>query len=191
MIPNNFSQYNSQSYPRPDDFVDPKEKQNKPDWCHMYAEYIYSQYMNGSSAITQSVRDRMEKRIKYAEGRQDTDIYKNRLLNKTNARPVVPTAGTDIDGKGSTEGKREGYANINFDEVFSPIPKYLDNIMGILSSQDYDIKVDAIDEHSGSLRQELKFMLLAKKQLLNEMQLFNKAFSLKDNTEDVPLPASV
>lgn len=191
MIPNNFTAYNSQGYPRPDDFVDPSEKQSNPKWCHQYAQFIYAQFMNGSSSITSAMRDKIEKRYKYAEGNQDTDVYKTRFLDDANTRPNIPIEGSDIDGKSTVKGQNEGFANIDFESIFSPLPKYVNNIIGIMQNQDHDIQIKAIDEKSGNLKDEIKYLLYAKKELFEELQLFNKAFQLQDPSEKVPLPESL
>jgi hypothetical protein len=192
MIPQSFSAYNSNGYPRPDDFVDPQYKQGKPTWCHLYIQFIFSQYMNGSSAITSAMRQDMDTNLKYAEGNQDTAQYKTRFLDEANSsQPSVPNQGNDLDSSQTNKGKNEGYANIDFNEVFSPIPQYLRKIIGLMQNQEHDIKIGAIDEHSGSLREEIKYMLYSKKELFDEIQLFNKAFGLDDMTKDVPLPQSI
>ena len=43
---------------------------------------------------------------------------------------------------------REGWDNMNFEDIFSPAPKYINNIVGIMEAQDHDVVVEATDENS-------------------------------------------
>ena len=86
---------------------------------------------------------------------------------------------------------REGWDNMNFEDIFSPAPKYINNIVGIMEAQDHDVVVEATDENSGSARAELKYSILVKEQLRDVMQYIQQTFKVQLESDNAPLPKSV
>lgn len=177
------------NYLRPRHDINPKQKEKKEynlNWCR----YIYSEYLADKTAIRSQDIDRINRNRSYAEGRQDPEIYKKTFLGDNNDGP--PILVTDVDkGTGSMNYAREGWVDMNFNDIFSPLPKYVMNIVGIMEGQDHDIIVEATDENSGAARTELKYSMLVKNQLKDVMAVIQQTFGVQLESDNMPLPRSV
>lgn len=170
-----FEGYKAGVYLKPKDDIDPKQKAEKPEYSREYSKFIYSNFMRETCAIKPHMHDRFIRARKYAEGCQDTNIYKNLLFGSESERPEIPVAVVDNGSRGlADELVKEdlGMENINWDDVFSPLPKYVGNIVGIMQSQDHTVVVDAEDENSGTMREEMKFGSWVRA----ELQMLTKSF---------------
>jgi len=189
-LPTNISM--NGAFLRPNDDIDPSKKSNDPSYCLDYSKYIYSQYLTDNSAIKSDMAERFVRNRSYAEGRQDTQQYKDWILGKTSDTPQIPVAGSDVDGGNNDLSIEDlGMENINFDDIFSPLPKYVENIIGIMRTQHHDITVNAVDENSGATREELKFGSLITAQLQPLILRFNSIFQLPDSQEQKVMPKSI
>jgi len=180
------------NYLRPSDDIEPNKKQKSKKYSLEYSRFIYSQYIKNSSAITSDMADNFIRNRSYARGEQDTEQYRNWIVGKKDDDHKIPStidrtdnnyANIDIDDL--------GLENINFDDVFSPLPKYIEIIIGIMRSQEHDIIVNAEDENSGTLKEELKFSSYIRSQLKPLIIRFNTVFNIPDTNEEAVLPASL
>ena len=188
-----FDTYKEGGYLRPNEDIDPKLKSNDPTYCLNWAKYIYSAYVTGRSAITPEKIERIRKNRMYAEGRQDTSVYRDWIFGKRGkSKPTIPIVDKDTNELVS-DMIEENLAekNLNFDEVFSPLPKYVSNIIGIMASQEHDIVVDAEDENSGTLKEEMKFEAWIREELKPVLEEFNIMLNIPDATQQQVKPKSL
>lgn len=186
------SAYNGLRY-RPSDDIDPQKKATDPVWSKSMAEFIYSQYCLGNCAITQDDVKRFEINAAYARGRQDTSIYKDMILDEFKGKSDTPeyTHLVDSFNPPSSKKQRRGWVNINFENVFSPMPKYISTIIGIMEGQDHNIQVSAIDETSGDLREELKYKRYVKGKYLTKLAYIDQMMGIEQQDENVVYPSNI
>ena len=142
------------AYPRPSEDIDPKLKESKPDYSLAMSRFIYSSYMGGRCYTKPGDQNRFATLRSYSYGAQDPNIYKDILLGKEKG----PSARSDEEPEwASIMNDRKGMYAINFEEIFSPANKYMNNILGMFNDIDYSLECDAVDERSGNLRVETKY----------------------------------
>lgn len=177
-------------------YLRPRHDQNPalkllPKYALDNANYFWNEFVNDRTAITSKIIARLERNRSYGEGRQDSEIYKKEILGDP-SKEGPPILITDVDkGTGTMSNGREGWDNMNFEDIFSPAPKYINNIVGIMEAQDHDVVVEATDENSGSARAELKYSILVKEQLRDVMQYIQQTFKVQLESDNAPLPKSV
>lgn len=147
--------YQGNDFSFPLDDVDPKKKL-EPEYARKALESMFSYYVNDSTSIGYSRRFDFQLYRLYGDGRQPTGKYMDILCPQE---------------EGDTE--RKGYMNISWD-IFSVAPKFRSLVMGIFEKVDHDISIDAIDEMSGGMKEELKFSLWAENQLAPFKQEMNE-----------------
>ena len=188
--------FQNDNYLKPSDDIDPNKKSNKPDYSRDYSKWIYSRFMKDGSAIKSDMAARFVRNRKYAEGRQETQQYKDWIFGGGSNDVSIPVSsdriikGTDV-GSNHLNIEDLGIDNVNFDDVFSPLPKYVENIVGIMRSNHHDIVIDAIDENSGTAKEEMKFGAYISAQMKALLVRFNTVFGIPDTKEQPVLPASL
>lgn len=193
-IPNH-SSYKGSGFIRPKDDISPKLKQEDPQYALDYCRFIFSQYMNENTAIKISDLELIRENRAYAEGRQSGAKYKEKFLGGK----VGPTVyKDDIDREGNETGTAssmdniiQGLTNINYDEIFSPLPKYVSNIVGLMTSQEHDVTVEAEDEVSGTLKEEMKFDGIVREEHKKLLEIYNKTFNLPSLESNQQKPKSL
>jgi len=182
----------SGAFAKPVDTIDPNKKK-KPEYALAFCKFIYSQFYNGNSAIKADMARRFVRYRSYAVGEQDTTVYKNWITGGKSAKPnipvVDPTTQTLVD---KMKLEDMGLENINFDDIFSPLPKYIDTIIGILHDVNHNIEVNATDENSGAEREEMKYMSYVRTELnkYGWLTKFNTAMGIPEPEEPPVKPAS-
>jgi len=146
--------YSGRNYDFPSDNIDPKKKL-KTNYALDAMEAIFSYYTKDSTSIGYSRRFDFQIQRLYGEGRQPTEKYMDFLCPK------------------GDDGVRKGYMNISWD-IFSVAPKFRALVIGIFEKVSHDVSVDAIDEMSGGMKEEMKFSLWAEKQLSPFKQEINE-----------------
>ena len=116
------------------------------------AEYVYSQFCKGTTQIDGYWYSSVRLNRQYALGMQDESIYMDSFYGKEDTNGVLQNFNTDNQKK----ARRKAYANLNF-TIQSPMPRVMDAIVGKLMDSVNMVSVDAIDEHSGAKREELKW----------------------------------
>ena len=104
--------------PRPDHDIIVEKKNSE--WIGLNAKYFYGQYISGQCGITIEDAHRIEKLRSYVNGRQDTSQYKKSWFNEYKNRRV------------------NEYGHINFEAVYSPMPKIVDKIVGMFLRQQHN-----------------------------------------------------
>ena len=166
---------------RPRHDIDPQLKLKK-DYALQFSRWIYSQYLGNKTAITNEDNINIGINRSYAEGKQDTAQYKRLFLDEKKRPDSI------IDSVDPT--KREGWVDMNFNDVFSPLPKYVTNIVGIMEDQEHDVMVDCIDDRSNALKEDLMYKKLIKSHLKESFDVINQYLGVQEESNE-PLPASV
>lgn len=187
------SGFSANSYSRPSDDIDPKLKQNDPQYSLDWSRFIYAQWITGNTFVKPTELEQMRINRAFASGRQDPEQYKNKFLKETREGMPgpPPNAPNPYTQQLTPTEKREGYMNIDFDTIFSPIPKYIENILGMFEDQEYDIAIDAIDENSGSKREEIKYKLYVQEYLADAMKLVDKVFDIPGMEQSMSRPKNM
>lgn len=142
--------YAGGAFAKPSDDVDPNLKKEAK-WNLDMVKYIYGLYCSGNTAFDTTWSQIVDRLRSYAWGKQDTEQYKKILMQGVsediNAHKA-PLRGSDLDPNPTTSTAQTGWMNVNFDEVLSPLPKYILKVIGLFSQQDVDVEINAIDENS-------------------------------------------
>ena len=145
------SSFEGRDIPKPSDEVDPKYKET-PEYALEWSKFIYSQWMNGYTGIKCNEQDKIKLLREYAAGRQSPDIYRQLLAPEAKGPKFIGDNQYD-----SLLKHGETMLSVDFSKIFSPIPKILLNIQGIMEDTEHDIVVNAMDEKSTSLKSQIKW----------------------------------
>lgn len=144
-------------------------------WHLAWQEWIYQRHINDKTAIKYSgIAIRDELRL-YSEGRQGSERYKKQLLGGKDM-PKIPV--NDVDGSATLQGGREGWMDVNFEDIFSPAPKYMDTLKGIFEAQEHDIVLSANDESSMTEKTKKKWDTYVNAKHGRDFSSFDKATGL-------------
>jgi hypothetical protein len=188
-----FPKYDFVTLTRPRDDIDPELKANNPDWSLQWARYIYWNWYQSRTGIKPQDVVRFERNRSYAIGRQDPNIYKDFFLGQVDQNaPQFPIVDRDGNPISSTESKRKGWVNMNFNDIFSPIPSIIQKILGIFDDQDHYVYVDAQDEKSMTLRQTMKAQSIIKSMIKDWRRANEQMLGIeRPDVQEMPLPKSV
>ena len=175
---------------RPSDNIDPKMKQNDPAYGLGMSKYIYGKYARGNTGITAAEITNIERNKLYAYGRQDPSIYKKKFIEEVTG-PASTVMGIDDDDPGTNKFKTEGLIDMNFDDILSPLPKYIMNLIGIFEDQDHDIKLECEDEKSGAMREEMMYGLLAQRETSRLFKFVDEVLGIPQPSQEMVYPQSL
>lgn len=137
------------------------------EWIRDYIKWIYGQYWTGQTGITPEDIKQVSLLRLYAEGRQPTKQYKKRWLNQLKEKSV------------------NEYSYIDFENFYSPMPKYIDKLLGMFIGQDHNCIATCTSEFTKEyiLEQKAKESTTIKLQYLK--QTLNAIVGI--NPEEDPL----
>lgn len=125
-------------------------------WAVANAKYILSYHQNGESGIPNTFKDKVQELRNYSAGRQNPEKYKKVLIGE-NTTPTIPTGSSD---QNTTVAANEGWMNVDFNNIFSPAPKYIYNLLGKFEEVGSSIGVNAIDTFSTKKKEQQKASLM-------------------------------
>ena len=176
------------SYSRPSDYVPISHKQTTG-YALEWANFLYSQWLNGGSLINYDEQSAIQEIRDYAAGRQSTDRYRDRYLGTDESwRKSMSTRDKDKFEKVFMD--REGLTNIDFDSVMSPIPAVLRNIQGIMEDTEHKVSMVSTDRRSITAKQELKWQSFSKALNKDVKAMINKTYGVEDHSNQ-QLPSSL
>lgn len=145
------SGFNAANYPRPSDEVDPAYKDTN-EWNLLWNQFMYGQYCINATGVKSDEQEQVRINREYAAGRQSTAKYKAQM----NPEQLGPRylGDTQFD---SVMNHGETMMSINFDQIFSPIPKIMLAIQAIMEETEHGIRVQATNEKSNSMKSMLKW----------------------------------
>jgi len=180
--------YKKSEHIRPSDDTNPEIKQNDPAYSLDMSNYIYYLHEQDNTEISSTDRARFARNRLYAQGRQSTSIYKDFLLDEQDSNS--PSSGVvDADGRVSEKG-RKGYMNVNFEDVFSPLPKLLQAIVGVMEGQEHNVFAQAIDENSLVLKEDMKSKAFIRGMFADHLNKLNRLMGIEFKDEQA-LPKNV
>lgn len=184
--------YKNGYFDRPSDDIDPKLKQNDPVYSLRFMEFMYSEYCLGRTAITPDDIGRFKINLSYARGQQSTELYKDLILDELRNSPdQLYQQGGDAFNPPKNKKARSGFVSIDFSRIYSPIPKYINNIIGIMEEQEHAVVAQAIDERSGDLREQLKFRRYIEGKLKEELREFDNIMGVQQDDQGIVYPTSI
>ena len=153
-----FGHYGTGIFPRPNDDIDPKNKDEK--WHLEWCRYIFGYGSREDNNTPYSRYDIIEENRAFADARQDPDQYLKRFHDDIGNRTGNPVSQVD-SGSGDTalqgrSQRRAGYMNVKKD-ILPIFPKYLSLLLGMYSGMDHDITAEAQDLKSGVEREDNKW----------------------------------
>lgn len=154
---------------RPTDDVSRETKNRCPQWSMDMCKYICGEDESGRTAITPNMRERFLINKTYLNGTQDPGKY-----------GIVPKYAKD-----SQESLRKNDPN-RITEVFNPFPTYFQKTLGKMFPITFDISVNAIDERSGTLKDQKKWTKWVESKNAELSRTLNNAFGMpqSENAED-------
>lgn len=177
--------FKNSSFANPSDDVSPVLKQTKPGWSLAKLKYIYSAHLNGQSGIPYNFQSKIDTLRAYAFGQQDPNIYKPYFSADLGSQPELATS---VDTTGSAQSKnnkgRKHFMDVDFESIFSPAPKYINNLIGRFSRIDYDITVKAVDSRSSGDREWKKWSVWAKSVSAPFLQEIDQARGIPAGTKE-------
>lgn len=172
-------EYRSKKYANPGDNIDPKIKRGESprddlfmDWYLRKCQWIYSSWLNGDSYISYAnTSDFVTNRL-YAQGRQP--------INKYQEMYTIP------DKK---SGRRKGWMNISWD-IFSPMPKLRNIVLGKFEDIDYNIQNRAIDDGSNATREDAKETIMIESKYNELLDMFRSRIGMTEGPQikDAKIP---
>jgi hypothetical protein len=157
--------YQNQVLQFPDDFIEFSKKDDK--WHADFCKAIYSEYLRDRTGSLYSNIDFADELRAYGDGRQDPDKYKNLLSKKSD----------------SNSQQRKGYMNINWD-ILPVAVKYKQTILGMFDDVEHDIVADAIDEQSGTEKENKKWYFWSKLKLDNFLKSIDQAAGIDNSAKN-------
>ena len=167
-------------YQFPDRYTDPKDKQKE--YCLKNAQAIYSVHIRNKSGIPIDVVPLWQNLRLYGQGLQNQDQYINTLTGGTNNgdSSVLDVVSNDSATYNTKAERRKAWGNVN-KQIISLAPKIKDHFYGLFIKQENDIIVNAIDEDSGAVVEDMKFRLMAN-------SIFQKELALTRRNANLPEP---
>jgi hypothetical protein len=146
----NEESYINSSYPFPDMDNTSEEDKDKSGYNLEMCKAIWNLYMNNKTAIGYSLFDYYNLFRLYAQGKQPSDIYKTYFSDQQRTASTLVSDAIDGSGMRGREQQVKGWMNVDFDNIFSFMPKLCRILEGYFSEVDSDIRATNIDIDSGT-----------------------------------------
>lgn len=147
------------SFSAPMHDIDPDYKRNNKQYCLDWAKYIYSCYLSGDVAFDQNNHTHFGILKSYARGEQSIEKYVAHFRPKKGR--ATPNQGNDIDPQNDKGINERMWTSIDFENIFSPMPKIVNAVQGIMESNEHNIVIDAVDSMSVDAREYIKYRKFA------------------------------
>lgn len=165
----NEERYKNSPYPFPDmDNTSEKEK-DTPEYNKAMCEAVWNLYMNNKTAIGYSLFDYYNLFRLYSQGKQPADIYKSYFSEQGVSESTLVDNAVDGQGMRGREQQVKGWMNVDFDNIFSFMPKLCRVIEGYFADVDSDIRAKNIDIDSGVEEENAMLEYWGKSYFLDEI----------------------
>ena len=179
---------------KPSDDISPHKKQNDPSYALNWSQFIYSDHVRGSTGITRQNMSRLDYLRSYAYGRQNSNIYKKYFAvedsNAAVSQSVSVDSNADTEGKALQKGRLH-YMDVDFNDIFSPAPKYINNLIGRFSKIDLSTTVNAVDERSGAEKEMMKWKKWAQSKVKKDMDQVDQIRGVEPQESGESLPKTL
>lgn len=160
--------YSGKSTVRPKQDIPESERNDT--WYKENAEYIYSKHVIGESIFTEHDYKNINELRAYAKGRQSSERYKQWLYGYGESTPEIITSADDNEQIVGRVSAREGWMNVDFENILSVAPKYLLNLEGLFEDQNHETTVEAIDHKTKQAKETAKWKLWLESIFKKEVQ---------------------
>lgn len=174
-------EYTGSGYKFPNADVSPENKEEK-EYVLATLQAMYSSYCNGRTAITPSDHARFELNRQYGEGNQPTQYYENLLVNYDENNVSGVAGGGEL-----AKQRREGWANIDFNNPISYAPKVRDHLHGTFRDMEQDVIGYPIDEDSGMMMKDMKLELETRLKFADQIAKLQKKAGVKEKFDFFPM----
>jgi hypothetical protein len=138
--------YKSKNFSFPDMENTSEEEKNNPSYNLAMGKYVWSLYLKDKTAIPYSKSDYYNMFRLYAHGRQPSSIYKSYLSGDTSTKEGV----SEIKESNNRSFQTEGWMNVDFDNIFTFMPKLCRILEGYFSDVDWEVQATSPDPDSGA-----------------------------------------
>jgi hypothetical protein len=168
--------YRLKVFPFPDMEGFSEKEKDEPDYNLAMAKAVHSLYNKDKTAFGLSMCELFDQLRLYGQGRQSPDIYKTFFSSQVTSSS---SAADDIDGSGmrNREYQAKGWMNVDWEEIFSFMPKFSNILAGYLST-DYDIRATNIDVDSGAEEESRMLDFWATTQFIGDINQLKKKAGL-------------
>ena len=147
--------YKSKDYKSPSPDTDIRKKDKT--FYIQAGEALFSTYLRGLTSIPYSAVTRLRELRRYGVGQQSTSKYKEWYTTQKKETPNNEIQEW-VDGATLTkEELREGWGNMDFDNIVSVAPKINLSLHGMLDDVDWVVSATSTDPRSGDERDKLKW----------------------------------
>jgi len=143
-------------------YNNPKKKGSvDEEYIRRKGEYIFSNYVRGTSETSWASQGKFSLLRKYLDGMQDEGFYKKQFFGEETGSTQINGLGIDIGGVSSGRFDSETFArkamsHINW-KVMSPMPKIVNKVLSSYYGSMYDINIECVDENSISEQDKAKW----------------------------------
>lgn len=165
----NEAKYKDNVYSFPDRENASEQEKNSPRYNLEMSKATWNLYMKDKTAIGSSLYDYFNLFRRYSQGKQPSDIYKTYFSNQVKSGSDLVS--DDVDGQGmkNREAQAKGWMNVDFENIFSFMPKTCRIIDGYFSDVDFDIRASNIDIDSGAEEEAEMYRYWGKSYFLNDI----------------------
>ena len=158
--------------------LSPHKKQNDPEYSRNWSEYIYTNQLRGRCGMSGGRSKDLSVLRAFSNGQQPSEIYKIRFADGDTQNPIRTTqydiGDGDIDKMSQVKNARKHYMNVDFEDIFSPAPKFIRNLLGKLAAAGNATTVTAIDKGSVIKKHNNKWDIWTKARLKKDFNEINK-----------------
>jgi hypothetical protein len=172
------------AYPFPDDSIDPKIKETAQ-YSLEWMQAMTWAYFDNRCGTTYMDYNRIDEIRAYMDGRQGSAKYKDLFLGKN----ILSGNRHDNHTKEPIESEgfdREGWSDINFEDIYSVAPRYMNMLVGRFKKNGHDISCEALDEKSSLDRKKKKEQIWYNKRYKTQRDDLNKLLGVPPKDEVLP-----
>ena len=182
------------NFERPSEDINPFQKQNSDKYSRSWLQHIYSAHVKGSTGINQKLISRIDYLRSFAHGKQDPNIYKQYFDAEENSGTNGQAYATDTTSENDISAQNKArvhYMDVDFNDIFSPAPKYINNIIGRFIKINIGSTVKAIDEKSGTEKEDAMWGTWARSYIKVKMDEIDKVRGIEPVDTGEALPESL
>ena len=175
--------YSKNTFDNPSDDNDPAEKVKDETFFLKKSEWLYSLYLRDQCLVPYSKLAHFRLLRMYAQGMQPVQKYMELLTSRQRVKGRQEQYGLIENDK----FVRKGMMNISWD-IYSPMPKFRNKVIGLLDKIDFNITAHAVDEESDYQRNMMKWKTWAIKENAEFLNAVAEASGAKIPASDQSIP---
>lgn len=175
---------------RPDDKAAPTYKEGM-EYAVAWGKFMYDAFLG--DADHQAFLSKAAMLQSYSDGNQDPSKTMDLLLddNQEGARTSTVVDDGGQQRRIGRDSVRDGYLAVNHTDIFSPMPKYIQVITGIMDQTDHHVTPESTDPQSSNAKIDMKYMAMVKADNHKFFTRFKEMMGIITMDREVQLPQSV